>query len=375
MKKGAVMQAILGLLKRNAPPAEPPGIGLPATPADASSARIGELEATIAHLANEIQVLKDAEQKLVDRQHHLEGALFERGHALESEILRRLRLEERLAELEGWEQLRPLFRGAFHALNNTLAGIVTYPELALRRLGEDSPLARPLQSIKRSGEKAVEIVRDVHTLIRPKLHANERVSLNAVVQEYLRSAEYRQLLTRAPGIEVQATCLNGLRPVLGSADGLTGILAHLVSAAVQSMPNGGAIRLATGQRFLDATRPRCKPGAGGLYALLEIEDRGSGLAWEMLAKVSAPSAPQCGNGFDELELRMTAVGKMVKEHNGLIDWGGHRDQRSRITLLFPLAPEQERSESVLRDASESPPSRTPADPADTDSDDGLRSPT
>lgn len=341
------MQGIRALLKKVSRSADRPAIGSPELSADASLARIDELEATIAQLANEVQMLKDVEQLLVDRQHHLEQALIERGHALESETIHRRQLEGRLAELEGWEQLRPLFRGAFHALNNTLAGIVTYPELALRKLGEDNPLVRPLRSIKLSGEKAVDIVRDMHTLIRPKLQARERVDLTAVVQEYLRGAEYRQLLAHSPGIEVRATCHNGLRPVLGSADCLTGILMHLVSAAVQSMPNGGAIRLATGQRFLDVTGPECESIPEGAYAMLEIEDRGNGVAWEVLAKVSAPCPQRSGNGFDELELRMTALRKMIKEHHGYVDWGGHRGQRSRITLLFPFASEQERSEPAL----------------------------
>lgn len=375
MNRDTIMQGILALLKKVFRSTDRPTIGSPESPADASSARISEREATITHLANEIQMLKDVEQMLIDRQQHLEQVLIERGHALESETLHRRRLEERLAELEVWEQLRPLLRGAFHALNNTLAGIVTYPELALRKLDEDSPLVRPLRSIKLSGEKAVDIVRDMHTLIRPKSQAKERVCLNTVVQEYLRGAEYRQLLARAPGIEVQATCLNGLCPVLGSTDGVTGILIHLVSAAVQSMPNGGAIRLATGQRFLDVTVPGCKPISEGAFAVLEIEDQGNGLAWEMLAKVSAPCSQQTGSGFDELELSMTAVGKMIKELNGFIDWGVIRGQRSWITLLFPIAPDQERSEPVLQGKPDRDPSRTAADPVGADSDDGLRSPT
>lgn len=368
------MQGILGFLKRTHPSADRPAIESPALPADASSARISELEATIAQLANEIQVLKDVEQLLVDRQHHLEQALNERGHALESETLHRRRLEERLAELEGWEQLRPLFRGAFHALNNTMAGIVTYPELALRRLDEDSPLIRPLRSIALSGEKAVEILRDVHTLIRPKQQAQERINLSAVIEEYQRDAEYRQLLAHAPGIEVQVTCCNGLRPVLGSTDRLAALLMQLVRTAVQSMPNGGTIRLATGQRFLDATTPGSESIPEGGYALLAIEDQGNGLAWEMLAKIVAPYSQRTGNGFDELELRMTAVGKMIKELNGFIDWSDHLGQRSRITLLFPFAPDQERSEPVLQSEPDRDPSATDVNPVGTDSDDDLRSP-
>ena len=369
------MQGILALLKKTFRSTDRPAIGSPASPAEAASARIGELEATIAHLAKEIRMSKDVEQMLVDRQHHLEQALIERGHALESETLHRRHLEARLAELEGWDHLRPLLRGAFHALNNTLAGIVTYPELALRKLDEDSPLVRPLRSIALSGEKAVDIVRNMHTLIRPKPQAKARVCLNTVVQEYLRSVEYRQLLVHSPGIEVQATCFNGLRPVLGSADCLTSILMHLVRAAVQSMPNGGAIRLATGHRFLDTTVPGCEPGAEGAYAMLEIEDQSSGLAWEMLTKVSGPCPQGSGNGFDELELSMTAVGKTIKEHNGVIDWGGHRGQRSRITILFPFAPNQEQAEPISQGDPDKNLSRTAADPVGTDSDDGLRSPT
>jgi len=48
-----------------------------------------------------------------------------------------------------------------HDLNNVLSGIVSYPELLLLDLPEDSPLRKPILTIQNSGQKAAEIVDDI----------------------------------------------------------------------------------------------------------------------------------------------------------------------------------------------------------------------
>ena len=56
--------------------------------------------------------------------------------------------------------------GVAHDLNNVLSGIVSYPELLLMDLPEDSPLRKPILTMQNSGEKAVAIVQDLLTMAR-----------------------------------------------------------------------------------------------------------------------------------------------------------------------------------------------------------------
>ena len=75
--------------------------------------------------------------------------------------------------------------GVAHDLNNILSGLVSYPELLLMEIPEDSPMRKPLVTIQKSGEKAASIVQDLLTLARRGVPISEVVNLNQVITEYL----------------------------------------------------------------------------------------------------------------------------------------------------------------------------------------------
>jgi len=56
--------------------------------------------------------------------------------------------------------------GVAHDLNNILSGIVSYPEILLMDLPEDSPLRKPIITMQESGMKAADVVADLLTIAR-----------------------------------------------------------------------------------------------------------------------------------------------------------------------------------------------------------------
>jgi len=95
----------------------------------------------------------------------------------------RARLQDRLQRAQKMEAIGTLAGGVAHDLNNILSGIVSYPDLLLMQIPEDSPLRGPLQTIRQSGRKAAAIVEDLLTLARRGVAANDIVCLNQVVSE------------------------------------------------------------------------------------------------------------------------------------------------------------------------------------------------
>lgn len=94
--------------------------------------------------------------------------------------------------------------GVAHDLNNILSGVVGYPDLLLMQLPGDNPLVEPLQTIRESGKKAAAIVEDLLTLARRGVSTREIVNLNTVVDQHMKSPEYRRILSYHPDLEVVA---------------------------------------------------------------------------------------------------------------------------------------------------------------------------
>ncbi|MBW2609778.1 MAG: response regulator [Deltaproteobacteria bacterium] len=93
------------------------------------------------------------------------------------------KLEAQLQRAQKMEAIGTLAGGVAHDLNNVLSGLVSYPELILMDLPEDSHLRKPILTIQKSGEKATAIVQDLLTLARRGITITEVVNLNDSISD------------------------------------------------------------------------------------------------------------------------------------------------------------------------------------------------
>jgi len=157
---------------------------------------------------------------------------------LAEDVTREKRLQESLERARKMEALGTLAGGVAHDLNNILSGVVGYPELMLIDLPSDSPLIKPVQAIKNSGERAVAIVQDLLTLARRGVATTTVVSLNRVVEEYLGSPEFEKLRHHHRNVRVQTRLADDLLNVRGAPVHLAKTVMNLVSNAAEAMPGG-----------------------------------------------------------------------------------------------------------------------------------------
>jgi two-component system cell cycle sensor histidine kinase/response regulator CckA len=161
-------------------------------------------------------------------------------------------LETKLRNAKKLESLGTLAGGVAHDLNNILSGIVSYPDLLLLDLDEDSPLREPLLTIQKSGEKAAEIVQDLLTLTRRSVASKKVVSLNQIIEDFVASPEYGKIVGESGNLTVETKLMDGVLNILGSATHLSKTVMNLVANAADAMPAGGKITLSTRECYLDA---------------------------------------------------------------------------------------------------------------------------
>jgi len=200
------------------------------------------------------------------------------------------KLEAQLQRAQKMEAIGTLAGGVAHDLNNILSGIVSYPELILMDLPEDSDLREPIETIQNSGSKAAAIVHDLLTLARRGVSISEVVNLNQIVSEHLESPEFKKIKQFHPGVEVEVHPEADLLNISGSPVHLSKMVMNLIANAAEAMVDGGTVRISTQNIYLD------QPVAGyieieeGDYALLKFQTQ----AWA--------SARQTRNGFSSLSI-------------------------------------------------------------------------
>jgi PAS domain S-box-containing protein len=245
-------------------------------------------------------------------------------------------LQIQLQRAQKMEAIGTLAGGVAHDLNNILSGIVSYPELLLMDLNDDSPLRKPILTIQKSGEKAAAIVQDLLTLARRGVETTEVVNLNSIVSEYLYSPEHARLELNHPNIVIDQNIDQNLLNILGSPVHLSKSVMNLVSNAAEAMLDGGSIVITTENRHMDKVKNAFDEIDKGDYATLVIADTGIGISPEDMERIFEPFYTKKTMGRSGTGLGMAVVWGAVKDHRGYIDIRSTEGKGTEITLYFPV---------------------------------------
>ncbi|MFC1883424.1 PAS domain S-box protein [Thermodesulfobacteriota bacterium] len=258
------------------------------------------------------------------------------------------RLKKRLAQAQKMEAIGTLAGGVAHDLNNILAGLVSYPELILIDLPEDSPLRKPVLTIKKSGEKAAAIVQDLLTLARRGVPITEPVDLNQIITEYLNSPEYEKLRFYHPAVSVKVNLKQDLLKILGSPVHLSKTVMNLVSNAAEAMPEGGEIEISTENQYINRSIIAYDHIEEGDYIVFKISDTGEGISPSDLERIFEPFFTKKTMGRSGTGLGMAVVWGTVKDHGGYVDVKSTVRQGTEFKLYFPvLRDEREKYTPVI----------------------------
>jgi PAS domain S-box-containing protein len=259
----------------------------------------------------------------------------------------RKELQAQLQRAQKMEAIGTLAGGVAHDLNNILSGIVSYPELLLMDLPQNSPLRKPILTIQKSGEKAAAIVQDLLTLARRGVAATEVVNVNSIVMEYLLSPEHAKLEMNHPNVSVERHLDPNLLNILGSPVHLSKTIMNLVSNAAESMLDGGKIVITTENRHEDRPKNGFDDIEAGDYATLTVVDTGIGISQEDLERIFEPFYTKKSMGRSGTGLGMAVVWGTVKDHRGYIDIQSKEGEGTSITLYFPVTRKEFKKEVDL----------------------------
>jgi signal transduction histidine kinase len=248
----------------------------------------------------------------------------------------RVKLQNKLQQAQKMNAIGTLAGGVAHDLNNILSGIVSYPELILMDLPEDSPLRDSIQTIRESGKKAAAIVEDLLTLARRGVSISEVVNLNDIISEYLISPEFEKLKTFHPLVEIETSLDSSLLNISGSPVHLLKTVMNLISNAAEAMVDGGTLTLRTDNRYLDQPVRGYDDLNEGDYVVLTVSDSGVGIAAEEINRIFEPFYTKKVMGRSGTGLGMAVVWGTVKDHKGYIHVDSELEKGTTFKIFFPI---------------------------------------
>jgi len=264
-----------------------------------------------------------------DGQAYLVGCGVDITERKEAEAAR-ARLESQLVQSQKLESIGRLAGGVAHDFNNHLTVINGYCDLMISNLALDDPNREFLLDVRRAGERAATLTRQLLAFGRKQFLSPRPVSLNRIVSSM--ETMLRRLVPENIALSTR------LAPGLGAAMADTGqieqVLMNLVVNARDAMPDGGEILIETANVDLaSATGERDREIGPGSYVTLTIADSGVGMDERTRGLIFEPffttKKPGQGTG-----LGLATVYGIVKQSGGAIAVRSQPGQGSAFTVYL-----------------------------------------
>ena len=243
--------------------------------------------------------------------------------------------EEKLLRLKKMESLGLLAGGVAHDLNNILSGIVSYPELLLMDLPEDSKLRKPIETMQESGHRAAAIVQDLLTVARGVATTKGVLNLNDLVSDYLVSPEFDKLKQVCPTVTVKANLDKELFNISGSHVHIRKVVMNLVSNASEAIGGNGRVTVSTLNRYIDSPLKGYDDVNIGEYVVLKVSDNGPGISPNDLGRIFEPFYTKKIMGRSGTGLGLAVVWNTMQDHKGYINVASD-EHGTTFELYFPI---------------------------------------
>ncbi len=274
------------------------------------------------------------------------GELVEiRGYLLDNTEHRRS--EDELRQSQKLEAVGRLAGGIAHDFNNLLTAVVGYSETVLERVSPTDQTYSQVLQIRKAGERAAALTRQLLIFSRKHVVQPRIVDLNEIVGDMY--SLLRRLIGEDISIVVRADATIGR--VKADPVQIEQLIMNLAVNARDAMPRGGTLTLETanvdvghGHERADETLPR----APGQYVMLAINDDGVGMSSETKSHLFEPffTTKPVGKGTG---LGLSTVYGIVRESGGEICVRSEPGQGAEWRVYLPRIDEVEEAVATISD--------------------------
>lgn len=240
--------------------------------------------------------------------------------------------QEALRQSQKMEAVGQLTGGLAHDFNNLLAGISGSLELLTQRLaqGRVGDAERYVVAASGAAKRAASLTQRLLAFARRQTLDAKPADINRHI------VDMEELIRRTmgPTIRIETVQAAGLWTVLVDGNQLENALLNLCINARDAMPDGGALMIETGNRWLDELTARERDLPPGQYVSLCVRDTGTGMTPDVIARAFDPffTTKPIGMGTG---LGLSMIYGFVRQSGGQARIYSELGKGTMVCLYFP----------------------------------------
>jgi two-component system cell cycle sensor histidine kinase/response regulator CckA len=241
--------------------------------------------------------------------------------------------EEELRQAKKMQAIGQLAGGLAHDLNNLLTAILGYSDLLLEETARDDPRRDSIEEIRKSGERAAAMTRQLLAFISKQILQPKVLDLNALI------ADMSNMLRRLLGDDIDLVTFLEATPSRIEADPVQihQVVLNLAVNSRDAMPRGGTLTIRTAN--FDATEQPTPSAIGPRdYLLLAVSDTGVGMDVETRSHIFEPFFTTKGLGKGT-GLGLATVYGIVQQGGGSIEVESDPGRGATFRIYLPVRQE------------------------------------
>mgnify|MGYP003385711535 FL=1 len=251
---------------------------------------------------------------------------------LARDISERLDSEGRLRQAQKMDAIGKLTGGVAHDFNNLLGVILGNAELALVKNGPNAPAERYLEAILDAAERGADLTHRLLAFSRQTPLAPKVVDINLALENA------GALLQRLIGEDVDLVLVPAVALPSCEVDPseLENVIINLANNARDAMPSGGKLTIEANGMLCESHNVMVHNGelAAGEYVVVSVSDSGSGIAPDILHRVTDPffTTKDVGKGTG---LGLSMAYGFAKQSNGHLSIYSEVGEGTTVNIYLP----------------------------------------
>jgi signal transduction histidine kinase len=234
----------------------------------------------------------------------------------------------KLVQAEKLSALGQMAATMAHEIGTPLNSISGYIQLMLTEGGESEVTARRLKIIESQLERLTQIIRNLLQSTKQPMPKLRPLNVNQLLENLI-SLTHPGVARQ--GIRLQRQLQDSLPPVAGDPELLQQVFLNLMTNAIDAMPEGGVLTV--------ATSPLGPPSSNGRAVEVVIMDNGMGMSEEVRQKAREPffTTKEPGKGAG---LGLAICEEIIRSHHGRMEIESREGRGSAIRVQLPVYSEE-----------------------------------